>query len=383
MATVTENNIMKSLEKECVTIDYSQWERTDRRGRGRRAQTSSLPPIRWSPEALGNHWTIVKKDKQKSAAHRATQEQNKSEGIFRPCTAQFCSPKCNHPWHKRIVIREDDACLIEMKEKINILKYLITAKKKQMDEYKDYGKTLLNMNMRLSKEIKETDEVAMKDSRNLLVQYGKLRKGISGVGEWKRQEIEAARVDLEDTEKIVEQKFGELHRQVEEVNTRIRNAKEELLMLKGFRDKEFPVYALRIVELQREIGKLPQKHQDELDDVGQIALAQRRKLEGAFKEKEQEILQKIAEEQFRFIPPGLHELMLHNTVMKKEIEIHKEMNKDMERDNLELQQKMLQLLKSKRDNREEIFADILKKQPKCTPDMEVVLDIPREEWLPI
>ncbi|XP_078411019.1 uncharacterized protein C20orf96-like isoform X1 [Cetorhinus maximus] len=385
MATMIESNtcIVKSLEKEFDMIDYSQWERTDRHGRSRSAQTSSLPPIKWSPEALGNHWAIVKKDREKSAAHRAAQQQNKSEGMFRPNIDQPSSSKCNYPWQKRIVVREDDPCYVEMQKKIAILKYLITAKKKQMDECKQYSKNLLDMNMKLAKEMKEMDEVAMKDSRNLLVQYTKFRKGISGASEWKRQEIEAAKIDLKDTEEIVGQKYEELHRQLEEVNTSIRNAQEELNMLKGYRDKEFPVYSLKIAELQREIGKLPEKHQAELDDIEQIALEEKKKLESALKEKEQEILQKIAEEQFRFIPPGLQELMFHNTVMKKEIEVHRELNKNMERNNLTLQQKLLQLLKSKRDSREEIFADILKKQPKCTPDMDVVLNIPREECLPI
>ncbi|XP_048464045.1 uncharacterized protein C20orf96 homolog isoform X2 [Rhincodon typus] len=331
MATMTESNIciVKSLEKEFDLIDYSQWERTDRHGRSRSAQTSSLPPIKWSPEALGNHWTIVKKEKEKSG-HRTTQQQNKSEGLFRPNTDQPYSGKCDHPWQKRILLKDDDPCYVEMQKKIAILK-----------------------------------------------------KGISGVSEWKRQEIEAAKNDLKDTEEIVGQKSGELHCQLEEINTRIRNAQEEINMLKDFRDKEFPVYALKIAELQREIGKLPEKHQAELDDVEQIALEERKKLQNALKEKEQEILQKIAEEQFRFIPPGLQELMFHNTVMKKEIEVHRELNRKMERNNLALQQKLLQLLKAKRDSREEIFADIFKKQPKCTPDMDVVLNIQREDCLPI
>ncbi|XP_078092301.1 uncharacterized protein C20orf96-like [Mustelus asterias] len=385
MATVTESNIclVKSLEKEFEMVDYSQWERTNRHGRSRSAQTSSLPPIKWSPEALGNHWTIVKKDREKSAAHRATQPQIKSEGPYRLNTDHPHPTKCDHPWQKRMVIRDDDACYVEMQKKMAILKYLITAKKKQIDECEEYSKNLLEMNMKLAKEMKEMDEVAMKESRNLLVQYSKFRKGISGVNEWKRQEIEAAKNGLKDAEEIVGQKSEELHRQLEEVNTSIQNAQAELNMLKDFRDKDFPVYSLKIAELQREIGKLPEEHQAELDDMEQIAHEEKKKLESALKEKEQEILQKIAEEQFRFIPPGLQELMFHNTVMKKEIEVHRELNKNMERNNLVLQQKLLQLLKAKRDSREEIFADILKKQPKCTPDMDVVLNIRREECLPI
>ncbi|XP_051887479.1 uncharacterized protein C20orf96 homolog [Pristis pectinata] len=381
MAAITDCSIVKSLEKEFDTIDYSRWERTDRHRVKHSEQTPSLPPIKWLPEALGNRWKFVKEDKAKTTARHATQEQKKSEA--RLCAEKFCSKKCNHPWHKRKVLRADDACYMEMKEKINILKYLITTKKKQMDEYKKYSKNLLDINMKLSEELKELDENTMKESRALLIQYGKFRKGISGVGEWKRQEIEAAKADLKDTEKTVKQKSEELYRQVEEVNTRVRNAQSELHMLKEFRDKELPTFALKITQLEKEIKQLTQEHQDELADVEAVTLEQRKRMENTLKEKEQEVFQKIAKEQIHFMSPGFQELILHNTMMKKEIEIHIELNKNMERNNLDLQRNILHLLKSKKDCREEIFTDVFKRQSKCTPDMEVVLDIPREECLPI
>ncbi|XP_055508240.1 uncharacterized protein C20orf96 homolog [Leucoraja erinacea] len=379
MATITDCNIVKSLEKEFDMVDYSQWERTDRR-RTRQSETPSLPPIKWLPEALGNRWKMVKKVKVKTKRH-ATQDLKKPEA--RLCTEKSCSKICNHPWHKRKTLRADDACYMEMKEKINILKYLITAKKKQMDEYKEYSKNLSDTNMKLSDELKKLEENAMKESRSLLIRYSKFKKGISGVGEWKRQEIEAATADLKDTEKMLKQKSEELYSQVEEVNTRIRNAHMEVHMLKEFRDKELPSFALKIAQLEKEVRKHTQKYQEELADVEDVTLAQKRKMENTLKEKEQEIFHKIAKEQINFMPPGFQELILHNAMMKKEIEIHKELNKNMERNNLELQRNLLHLLKSKKVCRDEIFTDILSSQSKCTPDTEVVLDIPREECLPI
>lgn len=252
-----------------------------------------------------------------------------------------------------------------------------------MDEYKEYSKNLSDTNMKLSDELKKLEENAMKESRSLLIRYSKFKKGISGVGEWKRQEIEAATADLKDTEKMLKQKSEELYSQVEEVNTRIRNAHMEVHMLKEFRDKELPSFALKIAQLEKEVRKHTQKYQEELADVEDVTLAQKRKMENTLKEKEQEIFHKIAKEHINFMPPGFQELILHNAMMKKEIEIHKELNKNMERNNLELQRNLLHLLKSKKVCRDEIFTDILSSQSKCTPDTEVVLDIPREECLPI
>ncbi|XP_078274954.1 uncharacterized protein LOC144604428 isoform X2 [Rhinoraja longicauda] len=290
MATITDCNIVKSLEKEFDMVDYSQWERTDRR-RTQQSETPSLPPIKWLPEALGNRWKIVKKDKVKTK-HLATQDLKKTEA--RLCIEKTCSKKCNHVWHKRKVLKGDDACYMEMKEKINILKYLITVKKKQMDEYKEYSKKLSGINMKLSDELKSLEENAMKESRSLLVRYSKFKKGISGVTEWKRQEIEAAAADLKDTEKTMNQKSEELYSHVEEINTRIRNAHIEVRILKEFRDKELPSFALKITQLEKEIQKLTKKFQNELADVEDITLAQKRKMESTLKDKEQKIFHKIA-----------------------------------------------------------------------------------------
>ncbi|XP_062930148.1 uncharacterized protein C20orf96 homolog isoform X1 [Mobula hypostoma] len=376
MATMEDCSIVKSLEKKFSMIDYVQWERTDRLREGPSEQTPSLPPIKWLPEALGNHWKIVKKGKGKT-----TQEQIKWEA--RLCAEKFCSKKCNYTWHTREKISADNACYVELKEKIKILKYLITAKKKQVDEYKEYNGNLLDINMKLIEKLKELEENAMAESRTILIQYNKFRKGISGVGEWKQQEIEAAKDDLKDTEKTVKQKSEELYSQVEEVNTRIRNAQAELHMLKEFRDKELLTSALKITQLEKEIKQLTQKHQDELVDVEEITLAHKRRMENTLKEKEQEVFHKIAKKQINFLPSGFQEVMLHNALMRKEIEIHIELNKNMEKNNLDLQRNLLHLLKSRKDGREEIFTDVFQNQPKCTPDTEIVLDIPREECLPI
>ncbi|XP_069740457.1 uncharacterized protein C20orf96 homolog isoform X2 [Narcine bancroftii] len=252
-----------------------------------------------------------------------------------------------------------------------------------MDEYKEYSKNLLNINMKVSEELMKLDENAMLESRSILIQYHKFKKEISSIDVWKRQEIEAAKDDLKDTEITVKQKSEELYCQVEEVNTRIRNARTELRMLKEFRDKELPIFTLKIAQLEKEVKNLTQKQQGELADVEEVTLAHRRTMENALEEKKQEIFQKVAKEQIQFIPPGLQELILHNAIMKKEIEIHKELNEKMERDNLDLQQNLFHLLKAKKDCREEIFMEVFKKQPKCTPTTEVVVDIPREECLPI
>ncbi|XP_007906867.1 uncharacterized protein C20orf96 homolog [Callorhinchus milii] len=381
----TEHSLVKSLEREFHLMDYSPWERTAKQENEKEFDTTnmSFPPIRWSPGALRRHLKLLKKDKRKSAVFISTpQDQKKLEGT-QVCTSKLCSLQCSHAWSKKRILRSDDVCLLDVKQKVKILKYLILAKKKEMTEYEQHCSILKEMNIKKTKEITMSDDAAMMDARHLLVQYEKLRIGISGIGEWERQDIESAKSDFEATEKMVAENLKEIEDKMQEVNAKIQKARQELRTLKTYKDKEFPVNALRIAELQREVKKLPQIQQAEREEVEGFAQTEMRKLEATVKETEEEILIKVAKDKIRFIPSGLQQLLFHNAVMKKEIEIHKEMNQEIEMSNLELEKKLLHLQETKIDTRKEIFSDVLKKEPHCTPDMDVVLDIPREEWLPI
>ncbi|KAJ7376670.1 hypothetical protein OS493_033552 [Desmophyllum pertusum] len=70
--------------------------------------------------------------------------------------------------------------------------------------------------------------------------------------------------------------------------------------------------------------------------------------------------------------------------MKKEVEIHQNEVKLLETNNAKLEVEIRKLLGSEAlDTQAEIFPEVFGKREKCTPDMELHLDIPTHDWLPI
>lgn len=82
--------------------------------------------------------------------------------------------------------------------------------------------------------------------------------------------------------------------------------------------------------------------------------------------------------------PSLKDMALQNMVMKKEIEMNKQVQEDLLHDNQLLEAEVERLLKDPKTNtRLQMFPEFFPTREKCTPDMDVILDIPTQEWLPI
>ena len=82
--------------------------------------------------------------------------------------------------------------------------------------------------------------------------------------------------------------------------------------------------------------------------------------------------------------PSLREMAKQNQVMLSEIEYHEEQITKLQRDNDGLQTEVEELLAHPKTNvRMQLFPELFKYNTKCTPDMDVVLDIPTMETLPI
>lgn len=82
--------------------------------------------------------------------------------------------------------------------------------------------------------------------------------------------------------------------------------------------------------------------------------------------------------------PSLKDMSEQNQVMDKEIAYHEQMIKELESDIENLQTEVKQLLLHPKTNvRLQLFPELFKYQTKCTPDMDIVLDIPTVDMLPI
>ncbi|XP_043946248.1 uncharacterized protein C20orf96 homolog isoform X2 [Protopterus annectens] len=272
---------------------------------------------------------------------------------------------------------------VKKQENIHLFKYMIRSKRQAIAACEKQITLLMNVNGKLMQEIKEMDSSALKNARNLLEQYGKYGKAICKVSNWGQHQTDEAKNELQNTQTMVEKELKVLEKQLMEINTKVDKAKEEAHSLRVYKDTEYPIKALRISELQRETLKLNEMQQDEQEDVEQLVQAEMKKQIDIFQLKEADMLDQIVNEIMNFFPPGLKEMSFQNAVMKKEIEIHQKTTVELEKRNAELQGKVSSLTRMIKETRRAAFCDVLQEQSKCSPDMDVILNIPVEEWLPI
>lgn len=257
------------------------------------------------------------------------------------------------------------------------------SRKKALVELEKHCALLQESNVRMAGEIDSTDRQSVSSAREFLIRHDKLGSSIAAFNSWSHSQMEQAKTELQEAETAAKNKLSGLHEQLRGVKAELVNAQAELHTLKTYKDKEYPVKALRIAEIKREIEKLKETQQDENEDVNLLCQTEIVYLERRSQHEEQEVLSVIAKQNVSYIPCVVKLMAAHNQTIKKEIGIHKKEIAELEDKNRELIKSVQELQISRTNIRKDIFQDVFPKSDKCTPDMEVTLNIPREEWLPI
>ncbi|XP_030068560.1 uncharacterized protein C20orf96 homolog isoform X3 [Microcaecilia unicolor] len=202
-----------------------------------------------------------------------------------------------------------------------------------------------------------------------------LQKSTMSMQQWNQQQVEMAKQDLKEAEEMVEKQLGELQRELHELDSKLQASQEKLQILRTYRDKEFPGNMLRIGQLQRELQEHKEAQQAEKDDLEKLKNTKVDKM----KDKKESMLKSTPEEKTKHFPPSSMKMAAFNCIMTKEIKLHKQIIKELKKDISDLLEQQLFLVESRREVRQEKFADVLLQRPKCTPDMEIILDIPLRE----
>ncbi|KAM6319290.1 LOW QUALITY PROTEIN: uncharacterized protein C20orf96 homolog [Podargus strigoides] len=239
-----------------------------------------------------------------------------------------------------------------------------------------------------------------------------------------QNQLDTARAELQKMEKTMEKNLGKLQQQLDEVTSKVQALQDELGVLRTYIDKHYPEQAVQIVLLQHSIQNMKKQQQvtgpllpcniarrkerageegaqglpcltlllslcaasccsqEEIDKTEEMGKAMLEKLEEKRAEQEA-LLQKVMEEKLLH-QDGLKQVVINNHILQCEILSGSwgrtsAVIKDLEEEIGELKGSIQTLCQRARDPRELIFADVLLRRPKCTPDTEVVLSTPTEE----
>ncbi|XP_048755929.2 uncharacterized protein C20orf96-like [Ostrea edulis] len=272
----------------------------------------------------------------------------------------------------------------ERNERMKILELRIRTRKKTLEEYQKRSRELLEQNMKLKESI-ETDEYGTLNAvKGLLRRYEKYRGGITTLNSNFVKEFDAAVRDLEATSRRIDSQLQALEKKVSDLDESLKEKQEELHTLMSYKDKEYPVKAMRIATLQKEIQNLKIANQEDQEDLEHIVFTELEKYEKEQTRSANLITKSITETAIARMHPSLKDMALQNMVMAKEIELHKKEQDGLIKVNQALEAEVKKLLQDPKTNtRLQMFPEFFPSRQKCTPDMEVVLDIPTKEWLPI
>ncbi|XP_071176856.1 uncharacterized protein C20orf96-like [Mytilus edulis] len=269
-------------------------------------------------------------------------------------------------------------------ERIKILELRIKTRRRTNEEYKKRSFELLNENIKIRGSVETEEHGTLDDVKALLRRYEKYRGGISTLNTNFSREHKETKDELDQTKQRTQMILSALEEKVDTLDRKLKNKQEQLHTLLNYKDKEYPVKAMRIATLQKEIQSLKISNQEDQEDLEHIIYTELSKYEKDRSKRSQAITKEITEKAISMMHPSLKDMALQNMVMSKEIEIHRKNQEQLKQENRQIEQEVQRLLRDPKTNtRYQMFPEFFPQREKCTPDMDVILDIPTQQWLPI
>ncbi|XP_074615794.1 uncharacterized protein C20orf96-like isoform X1 [Acropora palmata] len=302
---------------------------------------------------------------------------------FSAATSTACSTICNHPWTKKPQ-PVDDAKERRRQNVLSILKIQIKTRQKSIEEYEKRKKDLLLENMRITDLMDSSENGIHGDVKALLQKYERFRGAMSTLNRKFNEDLVITKKRLDETKALVDKEIAELQLQLSAMDEKLMHKNEEMNILLNYKDKEYPARALQIGKLKRQREIQEATFKEELEELQSVVDAERDKFSQERKRVCHEITTQVSEDTIKAIGDDIKEMALQNKIMKKEVEIHRNEVKLLERNNNKLEKEIREMLDSQAlDTRAQIFPEVFQEREKCTPDMDLQLDIPTHQWLPI
>ncbi|XP_050978990.1 uncharacterized protein C20orf96 homolog isoform X2 [Labeo rohita] len=352
-----ESSIM--ADNEMFFKDYSKWERSTR-----------TKPVLWA----SHHDKAVISSNKREIRPSLTGKPGKSH-IHNDFTKL---PKI--PTRRTAEKAEQDQITSKMKYNTRALMLLIKSRKEAIKDLEEHCQQLQERNLQMAKSIMATNRSSFARANELLIQTEQKRRSEVALKRWNDSLIESAKAELRNIKEESQTHLSGLQKQLDLLKVKVVEAQKELCSLKTYKDTEFPAKALQIAELERKLERLKETQQKEEEDLNQLFEKEMVNLERRQRQREQEVLSAAAMKHASKIPPIVKRVASENDTMRKMIHDQRKIVMEIERKNKELQ-KSVQELRRSRPCRSEIFPHVFLKSDKCTPDMDVHLEIPKMDLL--
>ncbi|KAM6147827.1 uncharacterized protein C20orf96 homolog [Erethizon dorsatum] len=200
--------------------------------------------------------------------------------------------------------------------------------------------------------------------------------------EYSNSKLQRLKSELQEWREKEERKKNSLEQQTEQLNARIKNTQEVVGFLSTYMDHEYPVRSVQIGGLVRQLQQVKDNEQEEQDNLGKMRTMVLKTLSDTKQEKKRKIWRSLVVKTQHPHDKTLLQVIRDNQYQQKCMVKCRELI-DQSKEKMPTLRADVEALQAQlRDLREVIFEDVLLRRPKCTPDMDVVLNLPVEEPLP-
>lgn len=287
------------------------------------------------------------------------------------------------PRGRRAQAKQEEERRIQQ-EKRNMFELKINNSRQSLALYSKRSRELIQMNLEIADEIEGQEHETHVEVKRLLRKYEKFRGGIATLNTNFVKDIAEAQSELEHTKQTIRRKTEALEKELKEMDRKLKTKQDQLNVLHSYKDKEYPVKAMMIANLHTELESVKNQNQEDQEELEHIINNELGKYDKERIRLTNDITRKVTEESVAMMHPSLKDMALQNLVMKKEIEFHTQEQEELALANQALEEEVNTLLRDPKSNfRLQMFPEFFPDRQKCTPDMDVILDIPKQEWLPI
>ncbi|VCX40647.1 unnamed protein product, partial [Gulo gulo] len=267
-------------------------------------------------------------------------------------------------------------------KKIRLLRALLRNRRTTLQELSSHEVFLTKLNLELIKDIQDMEDSSALKVRTMLQEQDILQTVVDILEYSNKKKLQKLKCELKEWEEKEESKMKSLAQQVEQLNAKIEKTYKEVSFLSTYMDHEYPVKSVQIASLVRQLQQIKDNQQDELDDLGEMRRMVLQSLSNQIQKKKKKLLQALVVKSQQPHQEALLQKTRDNQDMLKYMDKFREFINQFEEEIPILKAEVEQLQVQVQEPREIIFADILLRRPKCTPDMDVILNIPVEELLP-
>ncbi|KAF6087496.1 hypothetical protein HJG60_001792 [Phyllostomus discolor] len=268
------------------------------------------------------------------------------------------------------------------KAKFRLLKVMLRNRQISLQELRNQEDFLTKFNQDLIKTIQDMEDSSARKMRSMLQQQNVFGTIVHLLAYSNEKKLQQMKCELQEWKENEDSKMSYLKQQVEQLSAKIKKTQEEVNFLSTYMDHEYPVKVVRIDNLVHQLQQVKDNQQDELDDLNEMLKKVLESLSQEIQMKRKKLLNSLVVKTQEPCQEVLLQKISENHNMVKHADKFREFTNQFKQEIPKLRAEVGQLRAQVQDPREIVFADILLRRPKCTPDMDVTLNIPVEELLP-